>query len=92
MNAIKAQCHCGAIKFTVKLTDGLNTARRCNCSFCVMRGAVAVSAPLSGIKLLEGKDKLTEYCFNTHQAVHFFVRCAAFIPFINGEQTQRNTG
>ncbi len=26
-----AQCHCGAVKFTVELTDGLNTARRCSC-------------------------------------------------------------
>ncbi|WP_272572703.1 GFA family protein [Providencia sp. PROV258] len=81
MNAIKAQCHCGAIKFTVKLTDGLNTARRCNCSFCAMRGAVAVSAPLSGIKLLEGKDKLTEYRFNTHQAVHFFCSVCGIYTF-----------
>ena len=42
-----AQCHCGAVAFTVALTDGLNTARRCSCSFCRMRGAVVVSAPLS---------------------------------------------
>lgn len=44
-----AQCHCGAVTFTVELSDGLNTARRCSCSFCRMRGAVVVSAPLSGI-------------------------------------------
>ena len=24
-----AKCHCGAVAFTVELTDGLNTARRC---------------------------------------------------------------
>lgn len=33
-----AQCHCGAVAFTVELTDGFNTARRCSCSFCRMRG------------------------------------------------------
>ena len=50
-----AQCHCGAVAFTVELTDGFNTARRCSCSFCRMRGAVAVSAPLSGITVTKGE-------------------------------------
>lgn len=67
-----AQCHCGAVKFTVELTDMFNTIRRCNCSFCRMRGAVAVSTPISGIKVLLGKEILTEYRFNSEQAVHYF--------------------
>ncbi|EIO5041431.1 GFA family protein, partial [Salmonella enterica] len=46
---LSAACHCGSVVFTVQLSDGFHTARRCNCSFCRMRGAVAVSAPLSGI-------------------------------------------
>ena len=33
-----AQCHCGAVAFTVELTDGLNTARRCSCSFLPYAG------------------------------------------------------
>jgi hypothetical protein len=37
------QCHCGAVRFTVKLTDGFNTIRRCTCSYCRMRGAIAVT-------------------------------------------------
>ncbi|MEX0578538.1 GFA family protein, partial [Enterobacter cloacae subsp. cloacae] len=49
-----ARCHCGAVAFTVALTDGLNTARRCSCSFCRMRGAVVVSAPLTGITVTKG--------------------------------------
>ena len=69
---LSAQCHCGAVAFTVELSDGFNTVRRCNCSYCRMRGAVAVSAPLSGIDVIRGRDKLTEYRFNTGQAVHFF--------------------
>lgn len=76
-----AQCHCGAIKFTVELSDGFNTLRRCNCSFCRMRGAVAVSAPLSGINVYQGKDKLTEYRFNTGQAAHFFCSVCGIYTF-----------
>lgn len=76
-----AQCHCGSVKFKVTLSDGLNTARRCNCSYCRMRGAIAVSAPLSGIEIIEGKDKLTEYRFNTRQAAHFFCSMCGIYTF-----------
>lgn len=78
---LSAQCHCGAVAFTVELSDGFNTIRRCNCSYCRMRGAVAVSAPLSGITLLRGQDKLTEYRFNTGEAVHFFCSVCGIYPF-----------
>jgi len=68
----KAACHCGSVTFEVTLTDGLNTARRCTCSICRMRGAVAVSADISGIKFTKGEDKLTLYRFNTMTAKHYF--------------------
>ncbi|MEM9797361.1 MAG: GFA family protein [Pseudomonadota bacterium] len=65
-------CHCGAVRFEVSLTDGLNTARRCNCSLCRMRGGVAASAPLDGFHLLAGADHLRLYQFNTKVAEHWF--------------------
>jgi len=76
---LRAACHCGTVKFTVLLTDGLRTARRCNCSFCRMRGAVAVSANLDGIQVLQGQDSLTLYQFNTGEAKHYFcARCGIY--------------
>ncbi|EGT4383077.1 GFA family protein [Cronobacter malonaticus] len=81
MKKMNGQCHCGTVKFTVELTDGLNTARRCNCSYCRMRGAITVSAPLNGITVLEGKEKLTEYRFNTRQAVHYFCSVCGIYTF-----------
>ena len=76
-----AQCHCGAVKFKVKLTDEFNTIRRCTCSFCRMRGVVAVSAQLSDIHVVEGQDKLTEYRFNTGEARHFFCSVCGIYTF-----------
>ncbi|QHM96083.1 GFA family protein [Kosakonia sacchari] len=78
---LMAQCHCGAVAFSVQLSDGFNTVRRCNCSFCRMRGAVTVSAPLSGIEVIKGKDKLTEYRFNTGTAVHYFCSICGIYTF-----------
>jgi hypothetical protein len=72
-------CHCGTVRFTVRLTDGLRTARRCTCSFCRMRGAIAVSADLDGIDILAGQESLTAYQFNTKTATHYFCsRCGIY--------------
>lgn len=65
-------CHCGTVRFHVRLSDGLNTARRCNCSFCRMRGAIAVSAPLADIEITAGAEALALYQFNTGTAKHYF--------------------
>jgi len=73
------QCHCGAVRFEVTLSDGFNTIRRCTCSFCRMRGAITVSAEMGGIRFLHGADALTRYRFNTGSAQHFFCsRCGIY--------------
>jgi hypothetical protein len=73
------QCHCGAVRFEATLIDGLNAIRRCNCSYCRMRGAAVVSAEMGGIKILQGEEALTSYRFNTRVAQHFFCsRCGIY--------------
>lgn len=70
------KCHCGAVRFVVTLSDGLNTVRRCNCSYCRMRGAAVVAAEIGGIQFVQGEEMLTSYRFNTGTAQHFFCsRC-----------------
>ena len=64
------QCHCGAVKFHVKLTNGLHTARRCNRSYCRMRGAIAVSANVGYLDIFQGSDALKLSQFNTMSAKH----------------------
>lgn len=71
-SVLKGACHCGTVRFHVRLSDGLNTARRCNCSYCSMRGAVAVSANLNDIEIVAGEVTLTLYQFNTKEAKHYF--------------------
>lgn len=68
----RGACHCGRVSFEVKLTDGLHTARRCDCSYCRMRGAVVVSADVSALKITAGLNDLTTYRFNTLAAKHYF--------------------
>lgn len=75
----RGACHCGTVVFNVVLLDGFNTARRCNCSYCRMRGAVAVSANAGDLHIIEGQAALTLYQFNTGQAQHYFcARCGVY--------------
>lgn len=71
-DAIHGACHCGTVRFSVRLSRGLASARRCDCSYCRMRGAVAVSAALDGLTVLAGGDALSTYRFGTGAAEHHF--------------------
>ncbi len=75
----EGSCHCGTVRFHVRLTDGLNTARRCSCSYCRMRGAVAVSAQLEDFQITDGAEALTLYQFHTRTAKHYFCsKCGVY--------------
>lgn len=65
-------CHCGAVRFSVTLTEGFASARRCTCSICRMRGAVAVTSTPADFRLTAGEGKLATYRFNTQTAEHHF--------------------
>ncbi len=69
-----AACHCRSVQFKLRLTDEFNTVRRCSCSYCRMRGAIAVSAQLSDIEFVKGEENLTLYQFNTRTAKHYFCK------------------
>lgn len=70
----KASCHCGAIVIELDLPDGLVDMRRCDCSLCRRRGAIAASVSLSDITIVQGQEDLVLYQFNTKTAKHYFCR------------------
>lgn len=66
-----AACHCGQVELLLNLPDGLINPRRCDCSMCNKRGAVAISVNLDDLTVVKG-DTLTLYQFNTMTAKHYF--------------------
>ena len=70
--AVNGSCHCGSVKFALTLTEGYASARRCTCSICRMRGAVAVTSTPEAFEITQGQDKLSTYRFNTKAAEHHF--------------------
>ncbi|GAA5442331.1 hypothetical protein Misp06_00505 [Microbulbifer sp. NBRC 101763] len=57
----RASCHCGSVEIELDLPEGLIDLRRCDCSMCRRRGAVAASVSLNGIKILKGEQHLKLY-------------------------------
>jgi len=93
MGVHKLTCHCGAVELEVRLSDGLNTARRCDCSYCHRRGAIAASAPVAGgVKVVRGADKLTLYQWGTKTAKHWSAWSVASIRITSAGRTLTNTG
>ena len=68
----RASCHCGAVVLELTLPNGIENPRRCDCSICRRKGAMVASVDLSGIRIIEGKDTLKLYQFNTNTAKHYF--------------------
>jgi len=67
-----ASCHCGTVKFTITLDNGIGELRRCTCSLCRKKGAVMASVPLANLQITAGEDALTLYQWNTKIAKHYF--------------------
>ena len=69
---LNGACHCGAVQFTVTLTQGFASARRCTCSICRMRGALAVTSSPANFRIERGEGSIATYRFNTKTAEHHF--------------------
>jgi hypothetical protein len=68
---MRLTCHCGGAELSVVLADGLNSARRCDCSFCRRRGVAPVTVNEGDLVVLRG-ETLTLYQWGTRTAEHWF--------------------
>lgn len=75
----QGSCHCGAIKFQVKVNKYL--AYDCNCSICSKKGFLHLIIPPEQFTLISGAEFLTIYTFNTGVAQHKFCRVCGIHPF-----------
>lgn len=74
-------CHCGAVRF--RATVKQQKATDCNCSICRKKGFLHLIIPQSDFTLLQGRENLSTYTFNTHTAKHHFCRTCGIHPFYN---------
>lgn len=67
-----SSCHCGAVELEITPVEPLETAQRCDCSYCRRRAAATISVKLQDLRVVNGAKYLTLYTFNTHTAKHRF--------------------
>ncbi|EFA77325.1 glutathione-dependent formaldehyde-activating [Heterostelium album PN500] len=86
-------CHCGQVRYSVQTPEQIEVVD-CNCSICTKKGIIHFIVPNSKFKLLQGKEKITTYTFNTHVAQHYFCSvcgiCTHYIPRSNPDGVDVN--
>ena len=75
----KGSCHCGSVQFEVSGT--LDEFTMCDCTLCVKKNAVMSKVHESGLRILQGEDKLNLYRWNTRVAQHFFCSVCGIYTF-----------
>ena len=61
-----ANCHCGNVKYKIKLDDlehPEGTVNSCNCSICTKNGYILVYPSVAEVEWLSGYDTLKDYRF-----------------------------
>lgn len=76
MVEISGGCHCGAVRFSARVTGPPVPALDCNCSICAMTGFLHIIVPHEDFDLLTGREALAGYRFGSGAAEHLFcARC-----------------
>ncbi|HKY08968.1 MAG TPA: GFA family protein [Candidatus Binatia bacterium] len=73
-------CHCGRVRFEVTAPAAIE-ATECNCSICSKSGFLHLIVPKSRFRLLQGKEHLAAYTFNTGVAQHLFCNVCGIKSF-----------
>ena len=83
MKNYKGNCHCGNVTFSFKHNE-IKTGLRCNCSFCIRRGAIMTDFVISPEELtihVNEKGSLGLYEFDNKTAHHFYCKKCGIYPF-----------
>ncbi len=81
MKTYNGSCHCGRVRFSV--TTVIDKVVSCNCSICSKKGVLHHRVESEQFKLLEGKEYLSLYQFDTKQARHYFCKECGIHSFSN---------
>jgi hypothetical protein len=79
LETYEGSCHCGRVQFRVRAD--LSTLLECNCSVCTKKGILHLIVPPEHFELLQGREDLATYQFNTNTAEHTFCRTCGMHPF-----------
>ena len=67
-------CHCGRVRFRIRVDLDETVIGECNCSICTKKGILHLPVAQERLEILSGADDLATYQFNTGTAKHNFCR------------------
>jgi len=73
VSTYSGSCHCGSVEFQVD-TD-LGDPVRCNCSFCIRRGALLQKVSANLFRVTRGDESLTRYGSRDFSDHYFCSQC-----------------
>ena len=78
----RASCHCGLIRFAFRAEE-ITTAKRCNCSICIRKGAVMSSMyiPAEDFTPHEDMSLLSDYRWGDNDVNHLFCKRCGIYPY-----------
>lgn len=74
MATYQGGCHCGAVRFEIRLSEPISSLLECNCSVCRKKGILHHPADDGQFTLLSGGDAVALYQFRSNTAMHWFCR------------------
>jgi hypothetical protein len=86
-NTYQGSCHCGKVKYKVKLDLSKGTGK-CNCSICTKSRFWGVSVKPEDFTLEQGEGDLSDYQFNTKSMHHVFCKHCGVRSFGRGDVPQ----
>lgn len=83
----RAQCHCGAIRFSFR-AEPFTKACRCNCSICIRKGAVmsAQYIPAEDFEPHRDLSQLSDYRWGDRDVNHLFCKTCGIYPYHGGPE------
>jgi len=91
MQTYEGGCHCGRVRFRIRVDLEQSTVGECNCSICTKKGILHIGVTPGQFELLSGHDDLATYRFNTGIAQHAFCRHCGIPPSTFPAPIRRNS-
>jgi hypothetical protein len=78
----QARCHCGQIRFSFH-SEEITTAKRCNCSMCIRKGAVVSTQyiPAADFEPHQDMSLLGDYRWGDGDVNHLFCKRCGIYPY-----------
>jgi hypothetical protein len=83
MKTHQGGCHCGNVRYDVKMD--LGEVMECNCSICSKTGSLLAFTGEDQFELKSGKEQLHDYQFAAKNIHHFFCEKCGIRSFARGK-------